>query len=191
MSNESMNEMSPENQEYIREAMLDSLELVGIGPEYRNTMFSKYEDAGLEAKEVFLAQWEHTVYEGNGVTIVGGEVAGHLHTLMARAAHMAGMSVQVIGLARLSSVLVSCREDEWYDPLDGVRAVFIQGFQEDRECPLSPYNVTLVEEFIGWHLGRKGAVFPWIRGEPNRPWWSDSLNQRLGSRNVWHEVVAS
>lgn len=163
--------------------MMRTLELVGVGARFRDRRFQDYPQ-GEELKALLLERWSGVVREGQGITIVGGSaLAGNLHLVMARAAHLAELPIRVLGLMELVQEIQ--REPDEFESyrLDDVRGLFVRRWSEPKRCPLRDYEVTLVEEFVDQHLDRGGSLFPWTVGMADPPWWSEYLVQRIGERN--------
>ena len=162
--------------------------VVGIGRRYHDAKFVDFPDGG-RLKNALLEMWTaENIQRGYAITVCGGsENAGHLHTMLARALHLSGVGVRVVGLQGLSRQLQNSEEEDAV--VERVGALFIRRFMDEKKCPLRPYEVELVEELVDRRVSNNLAVFPWVADEPREPWWSDHiLDQLSGPRNIDFEV---
>ncbi len=168
-----------------------TMSVVGIGAEYHDKVFADFGDAGMTLREMFVNDvWPRTVREGQGVNLIGaGAVAGSLHMMMARAAHVAGANVMVVDLIRLSSMLT--KDEDALDEMQALDVLFIRRFQALGKMPLSSWGESEVTSLIDWRLAENKAVFPWMEHheaeEPSPPWWGQYIRGRLSECNV--EVI--
>ncbi len=172
-----------------------TMSVVGVGEEYHDKVFADYGDAGVELRDMFVNEvWPRTVREGQGVNLIGsGALAGSLHTMMARAAHVAGANVMVVDLIRLSSMLTRDDGSEVLDEMQSLDVLFIRRFQALGKMPLSAWGESEVASLIDWRLAENKAVFPWMEHKkttaPDPPWWGQYVRGRLAECNVLHEVI--
>ena len=169
------------------------MSVVGIGRKYHHERMHKFSQ-GEELKERLSTAWPKVVTEGAGITILGADdigSAGDLHMMLARSAHLAGMSVRVVSLVELAQLLQRrATADDVSGPteLDGVQALFIRKFSAPGKCPLMEYQVAMVEELIDKFLSDNRSVFPWMI-LTQHPWWSSHILGLLGARNGDHFKV--
>lgn len=161
------------------------MSVVGIGRKYHHARMHEFHQ-GEEMKERLMSVWEDVVTIGAGITVVGDEgSAGDLHMMLARSAHLAGMSVRVVSLVELAHLLQRRATDDTLSgpaELDGVQALFIRKFSTPGKCPLMEYQAAMVEELIDKFLSDNRSVFPWnIFTE--KPWWSGHILKLLKERN--------
>jgi hypothetical protein len=162
---------------------------VGIGRRYHDARFAQFPD-GERLMRALLGLWvPENIMAGRGITVRGTvDNVGHLHMMLARALHLAGVEVRVMGLQALARELQR-DDDEFSAPTVGrVGALFVRKFEDACRCPLRPYEVSLVEELIDARMANNLAVFPWLAGAPDEPWWSVNLTDQIGERNELFEV---
>lgn len=164
------------------------MSVVGIGRKYHHERMHKFPQ-GEEMKDRLMSVWEHVVTDGVGITVmslVGADgPGGDLHMMLARSAHLAGMSVRVFSLVELAQLLQRrATADDVSGPaeLDGVQALFIRKFSAPGKCPLMDYQIAMVEELIDKFLSDNRSVFPW-RIFSDQMWWSDHVLGLLQERN--------
>ena len=177
--------VSAENQQAINDEVFRTMSVVGIGRKYHHARMHEFHQ-GEELKDRLTTAWPDVVTNGAGITIVGADgPAGDLQMMLARSAHLAGMSVRVFSLVELAHLLQRRATDDAVSgpaELDGVQALFIRKFSTPGKCPLMEYQAAMVEELIDKFLSDNRSVFPWNIFTEN-PWWSGHILKLLEARN--------
>ena len=181
--------VSEGNRAAIEAEVRRTMGVVGIGARYHDARLREWGETGGRLWQTILDTWPQTIRTGAGVTFFGDDpVLGDMLMMTAKAYHLAGKSVRVVGLMELAEELRAGEDELDGQPLDEVGALFIPEFQgEDPKCPLMPYQRAMVQELVTRRLANNRAVLPWLIGRPS--WWSRSVLVRMGEKNTFFEAT--
>ena len=175
--------------EKLTQDIRDSLDRAGVPSSYHDRSISddmKWVEDGSSFVDWLVEKGEKSIRGGGGITIAGdGIVSVDMFYMMARALHIIGCPVKVVGIARLATLLD--RDSEDTDQLLEVGTVCIRGFEEEYVFPLSRWQRLLVQDFlIERRASGKGSILHITYPNCNlkiTKWWNPTTEDIMFNEN--------
>lgn len=169
-----------------RESRIAALAEAGIGRAYANRTLDDAGETGTALKAWMIANVTR-IENGHGFDFRGsGAKSVELVMLAARGLLFMGQAVRIIPLVKLPRMLTA---EGGEAELRGLRHLMIRDFETDRENPLRPYEVALIEALIEDRLNDQRAVSVVRRSDKALGWWSPTTEDLI-EQNARLVVIA-
>jgi hypothetical protein len=159
--------------------LCEGLSAAGIGSAYhRRTLRETAPDLFENIDNVATS-----IDDGSGIIFVGGARAYDEIMVVARALFMKHIPVMVVRLLTLARWIVDDYED--LHKAVSAQGLFVLGFADTSDCPLTYRERRLIEEFVSDRIDNGGAFSAQASGTlKGSGWWSDEFVERISRATI-------